>query len=108
MCDYRDIGVFSDSKCSQTGAPTIFVYDQIASGVGLSDETFCLYDEMLDRAAEMVRDCSCKGGCPSFIGVAGLSDGRAKEQVIHLIDGLQGFGESTTREISSKSRSSIM
>jgi DEAD/DEAH box helicase domain-containing protein len=108
MCDYRDIGVFSDSECSQTGAPTIFVYDQVASGVGLSDETFRLYDKMLDRARELVRDCSCKRGCPSCVGVAGLSNGRAKEQVIHLVDGLQGFEEPATRECSPKRPSSIM
>ncbi|MGM0401028.1 MAG: DEAD/DEAH box helicase [Chloroflexota bacterium] len=92
MCDYRDIGVFSDSACSQTGAPTIFVYDRIASGVGLSDETFFLYEELLRGAAEVVRDCPCEGGCPSCIGVAGLFHGREKAQVMRLVQGLQGSG----------------
>ncbi|MFP3896056.1 MAG: DEAD/DEAH box helicase [Anaerolineales bacterium] len=89
MCDYRDIGVLSDGECSQTGAPTVFIYDQITSGVGLSDEAFFLYEELLYGAAELVRDCSCEGGCPSCIGVAGLSHGREKAQVLRLIDALQ-------------------
>ncbi len=90
MCDYRDIGVSSDSECSQTGGPTIFIYDRIASGVGLSDETFRLYEQLLRGASELVRDCPCEGGCPSCIGVTGLSHGREKAQVLRLIDGLKG------------------
>lgn len=98
MCDYQDIGVFSDSECSQTGTPTIFVHDQIASGVGLSDETFRLYEELLHRAAELVRDCPCQVGCPSCIGVTGSSHGREKEQVLHLIAGLQRPGKTRKNE----------
>ena len=93
MCDPTDLGVTSDLRAPQTGLPTLFVYDGVPGGVGLSLEALHLYDELLERAAELVRDCSCDSGCPSCVGAGAADDRHAKRKVLHLIACLQGAAE---------------
>lgn len=88
MCDARDVGVSSDVQAPQTGAPTIFVFDRIPAGVGLGATVYTLYDELLDKAAELIHDCTCAAGCPSCIGPA-AGEERAKQQVLRLIAALR-------------------
>ena len=90
MCDPRDVGIASDVQAPQTGLPTIFIYDRIPGGVGLSEQVLSLCDELLTRAAELVRGCDCTFGCPSCIGPGGGSNREAKSQVLRLIGALQG------------------
>jgi len=89
MCDPRDLGVQSDVEAPQTRLPTIFVYDQAPGGVGLSDGAYEQCADLLDMAAELVRDCPCESGCPACLGVAYVTNPRAKEQVLRLIAALQ-------------------
>jgi DEAD/DEAH box helicase domain-containing protein len=88
MCDPHDVGILTEVQSAQTGAPTLFVYDGVPAGVGLSDEVLALFDELLARAAELVRDCPCPSGCPSCVGPSG--EERAKQQVLRLIAALRG------------------
>ena len=88
MCDPRDVGVLSDVQAPQTGLPTIFVIDNIPSGVGLSEEVLLLYEKLLAEAAELIQSCPCASGCPSCIGPAGDPDSKAKQQVLRLISAL--------------------
>jgi DEAD/DEAH box helicase domain-containing protein len=90
MCDSRDVGILTDVQAPQTGLPTIFIYDGIPGGVGLSDEVPALYGELLEKAAELVSDCPCEFGCPSCIGPAAQDNPRAKQQVLRLIEALRG------------------
>ncbi|HUV95729.1 MAG TPA: DEAD/DEAH box helicase [Anaerolineae bacterium] len=90
MCDPRDVGIASDVQAPQTGSPTIFIYDRIPGGVGLSEQVLSLCDELLARAAELVRGCQCAFGCPSCIGPGGESNREAKPQVLRLIAALRG------------------
>ena len=85
MCDAHDLGIHSDVKAPQTGLPTVFAYDRIPGGVGLAEEVYLLYAQLLDMAAELVRDCPCEWGCPSCLGAAAATNPRAKEQVLRLI-----------------------
>ena len=89
MCDPHDVGVVSDVKAPQTGSPTLFIYDRIPGGVGLSDEILVLHRELLDKAAELVHDCPCDFGCPSCIGPGVEHDSRPKQRVLRLISALQ-------------------
>jgi DEAD/DEAH box helicase domain-containing protein len=68
MCDGRDLGVVSEAKSMFTALPTIYAYDRIPAGVGLSDRLYELQGEVLAAAAELVRDCACESGCPSCVG----------------------------------------
>lgn len=86
MCDRDDIGVLTELLSAQTGEPTLYVYDNVPYGVGISEQVMAMFPDLLARAAEVVRDCPCSGGCPSCIGPAAARVPKAKEQVLHLID----------------------
>jgi len=89
MCDRRDVGILTEVRSPQTRRPTIYVYDAIPCGVGLSEQILQLYPELLTRAGELVRDCSCDAGCPSCIGPGAVAHPRAKAQVLRLVEALQ-------------------
>jgi Distinct helicase family with a unique C-terminal domain including a metal-binding cysteine cluster len=67
LCDRWDIGGLSCPAFGENGEPTIFVYDGYEGGIGLAEKAFTLIPELFTRTHEMVRDCSCKKGCPSCI-----------------------------------------
>ena len=89
MCGPRDVGVQSDVQAPQTHAPTLFVYDRIPGGIGLSEEVFDLCSDLLDKAVELVRDCRCAAGCPSCIGPEAAVNSRSKEQVVRLASAMR-------------------
>ncbi|MBN1399551.1 MAG: DEAD/DEAH box helicase [Anaerolineae bacterium] len=89
MCDRHDLGIQSDVKAPQTGLPTLFIFDAIPGGVGLSDEVPGAYAAILARSAELIRDCPCTSGCPSCIGAAAAIEPKAKEQTLRLIAAIQ-------------------
>jgi DEAD/DEAH box helicase domain-containing protein len=89
MCDPGDVGLVSDVQAPQTGLPTLFVFDTVPGGVGLSEGVMNRYAELLFKSVEMVRDCPCPSGCPSCIGPVNDSDGKAKQQVLRFIQALQ-------------------
>lgn len=102
MIDPRDLGRTLGSRATPNGPPrkapgegaiidpTIFLYDQIPGGVGLSSR---LYDErqaLLARARKLVEGCGCADGCPACIGVlpaGGESHGR-RELVLAVLSAL--------------------
>ncbi len=86
MCDGRDLGVVSEAKSTFTALPTIYVYDRIPAGVGLSDRLYELQGEVLAAAAELVRDCACENGCPSCIGPITLIDEDIKARTRRLLE----------------------
>ncbi len=48
--------------------PTLFVYDRIPGGVGLSPRLFESREELLRRARAVIEGCSCDFGCPACVG----------------------------------------
>src|SRR5881394_2731602 len=67
MCDRWDIGGLSTNVHFQTGAPTIFVYDGHAGGVGITERGFEAFEGWVEDTAKMLRGCPCLFGCPSCI-----------------------------------------
>lgn len=70
MCAAQDVNVVYHVKDPFTGKPTIYLYDSIPGGVGLSDRVFEMEHELLSTAREMLNACPCSDGCPSCVGVA--------------------------------------
>ena len=70
MSDRRDLGGIIDS--SNTGKPTIFVYDRFHGGLGYSQRGYDEFERLLSMCLEMVEDCDCEDGCPSCVGLANL------------------------------------
>ncbi len=82
MCDPRDIGRTlgdgssdgqapgRDPFAKRTGGfdPTLFLFDAIPGGVGLSRRIYERAPELLLRTATMVEGCTCSAGCPACVG----------------------------------------
>ena len=82
MCDPRDInrtigdGGGADSPpgrdpfARKTGGfdPTLFLFDAIAGGIGLSIRIYERSDELLALARQLIAGCQCKTGCPACVG----------------------------------------
>ncbi len=67
MCDRMDIGGLSTPLHSDTGAPTVFLYEGIPGGVGIAEKGFDLLHELWRATWAAIRDCPCASGCPSCI-----------------------------------------
>lgn len=68
MCAPQDINVVYHVKDPFTGKPTIYLYDSVPGGIGLSDRVYEMESVLLKRALEMLRECPCTDGCPSCVG----------------------------------------
>jgi DEAD/DEAH box helicase domain-containing protein len=67
MCDRWDIGGLSTNVHYQTAAPTIFVYDGHAGGVGITERGFDACEGWVEDTAKMLAGCPCLLGCPSCV-----------------------------------------
>jgi DEAD/DEAH box helicase domain-containing protein len=66
ICDYMDIGPVVDS--SNTGVPTIFIYDKYPGGLGFAEKSYELLEQILESCWELISSCPCEYGCPSCVG----------------------------------------
>ena len=99
MCDRQDLGGIVES--SNTGSPTIFLYDRYPGGLGFSEKGFELIDDLLSQSLQLIRECGCENGCPSCVGSpvtrppqhgdpdlwqsAGIPDRRAAIRILELL-----------------------
>lgn len=67
LSDRADIGGVSTPMHVDTGAPTIFIYDGVAGGIGLAEKAAELFPKIVELAYKIVSTCKCKSGCPSCI-----------------------------------------
>ena len=86
MCAPQDINVVYHVKDTFTGRPTIYLYDSVPGGIGLSDRVFEMEYELLSQAKDMLADCPCADGCPSCVGAT--AGPGAKSTLLRLLDQL--------------------
>ena len=67
MCDRWDIGGLSTNAHSQTGGPTIFIYDGHPGGVGITLQGFREFEALVADAHRLLTECRCESGCPSCV-----------------------------------------
>ena len=67
MTDRNDLGGISKPMHLQTGRPTIFVYDGMPGGAGLSAEGFMKAADLFSKVLALIRQCPCELGCPSCV-----------------------------------------
>jgi DEAD/DEAH box helicase domain-containing protein len=67
MCDRRDVGGIVES--SNTGSPTMFLYDRFEGGLGFVETGYHRIEDLLRGCLELVRECDCEEGCPSCVGL---------------------------------------
>lgn len=66
-CDRWDIGGVSTALHSDTGLPTVFVYDGHPGGAGFAEEGFRRFPEWILATYEAVKACGCESGCPACV-----------------------------------------
>ena len=66
-CDRWDIGGLSISSHPQTGAPTVFVHDGHAGGVGFAERGYRVGAQWLEATLAVIESCACTAGCPSCV-----------------------------------------
>lgn len=67
MADRWDLGGFSTINHSDTGLPTIFIYDGYPGGIGLTQKAYYMFDKIVRMTHKVVSQCKCKDGCPACI-----------------------------------------
>ncbi|RXT04195.1 DEAD/DEAH box helicase [Ammoniphilus sp. CFH 90114] len=86
MCDPQDLHVVPQRKAIHSGKPTIFLYDRYPGGIGLSEQVYKQWEQVLFEAEEAIRACPCGEGCPSCVGAGDVG----KELALSLIDLMKG------------------
>jgi DEAD/DEAH box helicase domain-containing protein len=68
MVDPRDLGLVSQVRSPHYEAPTIYLYEAMPGGVGLSERLYARHDELVAGASELILACPCEAGCPACTG----------------------------------------
>ena len=67
MCDPMDLGGMLDS--SNTGRPTLFLFDRYPGGLGFAEQGWSRLDELTEAALTHLEGCPCGDGCPACVGL---------------------------------------
>ncbi len=106
MCDPRDLGTsLGDAHEDDDGGslpqkrrgganagynPTLFLYEHVPGGTGLSQRIFEQRGALLARALRLVEGCPCDNGCPACVGPA---DAARKRIALMLLRGALKMGD---------------
>ncbi|MCU4971128.1 DEAD/DEAH box helicase [Halobacteria archaeon AArc-m2/3/4] len=97
LCDRGDIGGLSTVSHGQTTGGTIFVHDGHPGGAGLTRQAFGQLDVLLEKTLKLLRNCSCRDGCPSCIHSPHCGNANRsldKQLAIQLLSELSSFSRS--------------
>jgi DEAD/DEAH box helicase domain-containing protein len=90
LCDRRDVGSTSEAR-------RVYVFDFAEGGIGLADKAYHLLEQLLERAASLVRECPCAEGCPNCLQLAGCADGNRHLDKLAGLALLEGRSVSAAR-----------
>jgi DEAD/DEAH box helicase domain-containing protein len=68
MVDPRDLGLVAQVRSPHQDSPTIYLYEAVPGGIGLSERLYARHEELVSGAAELVIACPCETGCPACTG----------------------------------------
>ena len=68
MVDPRDLGLVAQVRSPHSEEPTIYLYEAVPGGIGLSERLWERHEELLDAAASLIEACGCDAGCPACTG----------------------------------------
>jgi DEAD/DEAH box helicase domain-containing protein len=96
MVDKRDLGQTVDEGVGKHSGrhdpaydPSVYLFDQVAGGVGLAERIYEERTNLLQRARGLIKACPCTVGCPGCTGPQGLPS--RKKLALALLD-LFGVG----------------
>jgi len=90
MVDPRDLGLVSQVRSPHHEAPTIYLYEAVPGGIGLSERLFLRHDELVSGATELIGSCACEAGCPACTGPRLEPHVDAKALALRLLADLAG------------------
>ena len=93
MVDPRDLGLVSQVRSPHQEAPTIYLYESMPGGVGLSERLWQRHDELVPAAAELISACDCDAGCPACTGPRLEPEIDAKDLALRLLGQLGAVRE---------------
>jgi DEAD/DEAH box helicase domain-containing protein len=88
MVDPRDLGLVSQVRSPHNQSPTVYLYEAVPGGVGLSERLFERHDELMAGAADLIAGCGCESGCPACTGPRLEPDVDAKALALRLLRAL--------------------
>jgi DEAD/DEAH box helicase domain-containing protein len=88
MVDPRDLGLVSQVRSPHNQSPTVYLYECVPGGVGLSERLFDRHDELVAGAADLIAGCGCLSGCPACTGPRLEPDVDAKALALRLLRSL--------------------
>ncbi len=68
MCDPRDLRSISQVRAPFTELPTVYVYENVPGGVGLSEKLYSEHVRLFQSCLEHLASCPCQAGCPTCVG----------------------------------------
>lgn len=87
MCDPSDINAMYEIDSPHTRLPTITIYEMTPGGTGLMEELIQHHAALLGMAAQRIRECPCKRGCPACVGpVDEMQVRNVKTDTLRLIE----------------------
>jgi DEAD/DEAH box helicase domain-containing protein len=88
MVDPRDLGLVSQVRSPHNQSPTVYLYETVPGGVGLSERLFERHAELVSGAADLIAGCSCESGCPACTGPRLEAGVDARSLALRLLRGL--------------------
>jgi DEAD/DEAH box helicase domain-containing protein len=88
MVDPRDLGLVSQVRSPHNQSPTVYLYEAVPGGVGLSERLFDRHDELMAGAVDLIAGCGCESGCPACTGPRLEPDVDAKALALRLLHAL--------------------
>ena len=85
MVDPHDLGLVTQVRSPHEEAPTIYLYETVPGGVGLSERLFARHDDLIAGASALIEGCPCDAGCPACTGPRLEPDLDAKRLAARLL-----------------------
>lgn len=101
MSDRNDFGGIAAPVHPQTGRPTVFIYDAISGGAGLSQAAFGQAADFFFHVRQLIADCPCETGCPSCVHSPKCGSGNRpidKQGALFLLEALLEDSEKSRAE----------
>jgi DEAD/DEAH box helicase domain-containing protein len=88
MVDPRDLGLVTQVRSPHSEAPTIYLYEAVPGGIGLSERLWKRHDELVVGARALIEACSCDAGCPACTGPRLDPEVNGKALALRLLEAL--------------------
>ncbi len=95
MVDPRDLGLVTQVRSPHQEAPTIYLYEAVPGGIGLSERLWIRHEELLAGATDLIAGCPCDAGCPACTGPRLEPGVDAKALALRLLGQLAGRAPAT-------------